>query len=159
MKQTMLLTALATAIIGTSAIAGAVRAKEMAVNTHENTQITVPAEDAAAAALKEISAEELQVLIDTNPELVIIDARRPHEFAQGHIPGAVAVTPGEASPERLTALAPSKETPMVFYCGSVECPASGKAAYKAAEQGYAHLYKYTAGIADWKAKGLPVVSE
>lgn len=158
MKQFTMLAVLAVAIIGGSGIAGVVRANEMAEKTMEEAK-TLSNETAAVAALKEISAEELQVLIDTNPELVIIDARRPSEFAQGHIPGAVAVTPGEASAERLAALAPSKDTPMVFYCESKACPASGKTAYKAATQGYSHLYKYTDGIVDWRAKGLPVITE
>lgn len=158
MKQFTLLAALAVAVIGASAVAGAVRANEIA----DKAQQTVEAnseEKSAVAALTEISAEDLQVLIDTTPNLVIIDARRDDTFAQGHIPGAIALTPANATADRLTALAPLKDTPMVFYCGSVKCPASGKAAHKAAEYGYTKLYKYTAGITDWKEKGMPVVAE
>lgn len=174
MKQYTLVAAVAAAIVGISAVAGAVRANEMAEKAAEKATEQVQSEQqkveqqkaeqekaemAAVESLTEISAEDLQVLIDTNPELVLIDARRASEYAQGHIPGAVAVTPGEATPERLAALAPDKEAPMVFYCGNHQCPASGKAAYKAAQLGYKRLYKYTEGIEDWRAKGLPVVTE
>lgn len=159
MKQLTLLGVLATAIIGASAIAGAVRANEMAEKTAKEVQASAAATEAKAPAeLKQISAEELQVLIDTNPALVIVDARRADAHAQGHIPGAVAVTPDEATSERLAELAPAKDTPMVFYCGNVQCPASAKAAHRAAEQGYTTLYKYSGGIDDWKSKGLPIVT-
>lgn len=169
MKQYTLVAAVAVAIVGVSAVAGAVRANEMAekaavkateqVQSEQQKAEQEKTEMEAVESLTEISAEDLQVLIDTNPDLVLIDARRASDYAQGHIPGAVAVTPGEATPERLAALAPNKDTPIVFYCGNHQCPASGKAAYKAAQQGYKRLYKYTEGIEDWRAKGLPVVTE
>lgn len=156
MKQFTLLAALAAIIIGASAAAGAVRANEMAEKAAQNVQTTPMEEKVTVATLDEVSAAELQVLIDTNPELVIIDARAPEQFAQGHIPNAIQMRPDDLTTEKLAALAPSKETALVFYCGNRQCPASGKAAHKAAEEGYTTLYKYTDGIEDWQAKGLPV---
>lgn len=107
----------------------------------------------------EISAEDVQILSETHPDLVIIDSRKAGEYAQGHIPKAIMLRADEATEERLTALAASKQTPMIFYCGSKQCPASGHTAYKAAKAGYTRLYKYSGGIADWKSKGLPVVAK
>ncbi|MCH2547284.1 MAG: rhodanese-like domain-containing protein [Alphaproteobacteria bacterium] len=175
MKQFALLAILAASIIGASAIAGAVRANEIAVkaadNVHEShseehgtatTHMDAEAQVEAqyeAVELNEITAEDLQILIDTSPELVIIDARRGDSFAEGHIPGAVALTADNATAEAVAAIAPKKTMPMVFYCGNVKCPASAKVAHKVADMGYNKLYKYSGGIDDWKAKGLPLATQ
>lgn len=159
MKQFTLLAAIAATIIAASATAGAVRANEMAEKAAESVQVTPMDAKVTVATLDEVSAAELQTLIDTAPNLVVIDARSAENFAQGHIPGAVLLRPDDVTAEKMAALAPAKDTPLAFYCGNRECPASGKAAHKAAEQGYTRLYKYTDGIEDWQAKGLPVVTQ
>jgi len=48
--------------------------------------------------------------------LVLVDVREPHEFAAGHIPGAINI-PLQQLDSRLTELQP-KETPVVLYCRS-----------------------------------------
>lgn len=111
------------------------------------------------AKLKEVSAEELKQLMDTDDSLVIIDSRKPSEYAAGHIRTAIELRADEATNERLAALIPSKDATVVFYCGNRQCPASGKTAYKAAQAGYTNILKYAEGIDDWRAKGLPVVAE
>jgi thiosulfate/3-mercaptopyruvate sulfurtransferase len=157
MKPFYILALLGCAVIGASTITGVVRANEMAEETVEQVQADASTQ-ADAPMYQEISAEELQVLIDTRKELVIVDARLESEFSQGHIPGAVALRPADATPERLAQLTDDKGAPMVFYCGNVECTASAKAAHRAAEEGYSQLYKYPGGIEDWKAKGMPVAT-
>lgn len=159
MKQWIMLGALAIVVVGASATAGAVRANEMAGKAAASAQ-TVPVDsDVTVATLDEVNAAELQVLIDTIPGVVIVDARSAEKYAEGHIPGAVHLRPDDATAEKLAELAAEKDMPIVFYCGNKQCPASGKAAHKAAEQGYTKLYKYTDGIEDWQAKGLPVVTQ
>lgn len=164
MKQFALLAVLVAAVIGASAAAGTVRTNDMAAKTAEDVQAASAAaasaeNEATLATPAEVSAADLQVLIDTTPELVILDARSEAQYAEGHIPGAVLMRPDAINAEALAALAPAKDTPMVFYCGNRECPASGKAAHKAAELEYTALYKYTDGIEDWRAKGLPVIGQ
>ena len=159
MKQLTLLAALAATVIGASAAAGAVRANEMAEKAAASVQTVPTASEVSVSTLDEVTAAELQVLIDTTPALVLIDARDTEYYAKGHIPGAVQLRPNDATAEKLAELAPTKETPMAFYCMNKQCPASGKAAHKAAEHGYTKLYKYADGIEDWQSKGLPVVSE
>lgn len=162
MKQLPLLAALAATIIGASAAAGAVRANEMAekaaVKASASVQNTPAQSEVTVSTLDEVTAAELQVLIDTTQGLVIVDARDAASYAESHIPGAVQLRPVDATEEKLAELIPSKDTPIVFYCTNTQCAASGKAAHKAAEYGYSRLYKYTGGIEDWQAKGLPVVS-
>lgn len=146
---------LASATIAGFAYMGAAMAHDHGASDH----MEMSAEAGMHAELKEITADTIKEMIDHDKEVVIFDSRKPSEYAQGHIPTAIALRAADATPDRLATLVPNKETPLVFYCGSKACPASGKTAHKAAEAGYKQLYKYTAGIADWKAKGLPVANE
>lgn len=109
--------------------------------------------------LKIVDAEQLHGMMEGNKQLIVIDSRSDADFATGHIPTAVSLRASEATPERLAKLIPTKDTPVVFYCGNIMCPASGKTAHKAAEAGYTNIYKYAAGMEDWQSKGLPVVQK
>lgn len=159
MKQLTLLAALAVTVVAVSAAAGAVRANEMAGKAAEAAQAANADAQVTVATLDEVTAAELQVLIDTEENLVIIDSRREEDYVQGHIPGAALLRPDDVSAEKLAALAASTDTPLVFYCTDRQCASSGKAAHKAAELGYTRLYKYTDGLVDWQAKGLPIVTQ
>ncbi len=154
MQVPFLLALLTASFIGVSTVSTTVVANESASAVIE-TSVT---EKAEIAKLDVVSAKELQNLINTHDDLVIIDSRAPSAYAQGHIPAAVRLVASDATRERLAAFAPAKETPIVFYCGSRQCPASAKTAHKAATAGYTNLYKYADGMADWQSKGLPVVA-
>lgn len=153
MKQYAVLALLGCAVIGASSVAGIVRANEMAEKTVDTVH-----EEAKKAPYTEISAEELQVLIDTKPELVIVDARRESEYVKAHIPGAILLRPNDMTLGQMTQRFMDKDTPMVFYCTDVNCAASSHAAHRAADLGYRVLYKYPGGIADWQEKGLPIAT-
>ena len=91
-------------------------------------------------------------------ELVLIDARDEKSFKEGHIESAINMRPDAVNKESLAKLAKSMDAKLVFYCANVECPASSKAANKAAELGYKNIYKFTGGIAAWKTSGYEVKS-
>jgi phage shock protein E len=65
--------------------------------------------------IREISAKELKKALDTGKKLLVIDARTKEEYAEGHIPGAINI-----SPDKVMFIAgylpPEKDYPMVFYC-------------------------------------------
>lgn len=48
------------------------------------------------------------------------------------------------------------DTPLVFYCQSVQCWMSYNAALRAAKLGYRNVLWYRGGVEAWKAAGLPV---
>lgn len=107
---------------------------------------------------KKISAEELVKMKKEIKDLVIIDSRGGDWFDGTLIEGAKQLATSDTNEESLARLIPTKETPVVFYCTNEQCPASAKAAHKAAELGYKNLYKYPGGIEGWKKLGLPTTT-
>lgn len=160
MKSSHLLVLITTVVIALSAFAGTKRSQQIAKKARAEAEaIASGEEDAPEVELTTITAEDLQVMIDTTKPLMIVDARAAEDFKAGHIPGALNLRARDATAQKWTELAPDKGTTLIFYCVNPQSPASAKAAYKAALAGYTKLYRYTAGIEDWRAKGMPIVSD
>ncbi len=104
-----------------------------------------------------VNAEEVIDLVESKPDLVIIDARKASDYRKGHIEGAVSLPNTETTPETLAKVIPSKETPVLFYCNGVKCGRSVKSAEIALQAGYENIYWFRGGIEEWQAKGLPLV--
>ena len=113
----------------------------------------------AADPYKIITADELVQMKKDNKELVIIDSRGSDWFDGVMIEGATQLSTEDTNTETLAKLAPKKDQAIVFYCTNVNCPASAKAAHKAADIGYTNLFKYPEGIEGWKKLGLPTSGE
>lgn len=107
------------------------------------------------AGYKSVSAEEVQKMQQAHSDLVVLDSRGGKWFDGEVIKGAKQLAADETNAKSLAKLLKTKETPVIFYCSSTECPASAAAAHAAVQAGYTHVYKYPGGIADWKEKGLP----
>ncbi len=60
-----------------------------------------------------LSAREVQALIDSRQEVVIVDARRFDEYQTMSIPGSISVPGGETG---LLTLTPSPQTPVIVNC-------------------------------------------
>lgn len=106
---------------------------------------------------QKVSAMEVIDLVDTEPDLVIIDSRKPADReAAGWIPGAVALPNFETTPETLAKILASKDSPVLFYCNGPKCGRSGDAAQKAIDAGYTNIYWFRGGWEDWSNAGLPV---
>ena len=86
-------------------------------------------------------------------DIVVIDARSPHAYAAGHIPGAVSFPHREISPETTAQLDRSKV--YVVYCDGIGCNASTKGAYKLARLGF-RVKELLGGIDWWRRDGHPV---
>lgn len=104
-----------------------------------------------------VSAEEVIDLVESKPDLVIIDARKASDYQKGYIEGAVSLPNTETTPETLAKVIPSKETPVLFYCNGAKCGRSVKSAKIAVQAGYKNIYWFRGGIEEWQAKGLPLV--
>lgn len=111
----------------------------------------------AGEGYKSIDAEGLAKMMESEKELTIIDSRGGKWFDGEVITGAKALPADVTTEVTLAALIKDKDAPVVFYCSNTSCPASAAAAHKAAELGYANVYKYPGGIEEWKKKGLPTV--
>lgn len=86
-------------------------------------------------------------------EVVVLDVRPGEEFAAGHLPHARSV-PVDELRKRLAEL--SKEVPVVAYCRGPFCVMAKEAVDLLRKKGY-RAFHLTDGVAEWRARGLPVV--
>ena len=80
------------------------------------------------------------------PGAVLVDVRRPEEYGQGHLPGAVniEVTAPDFA-QRVAAL--DKSAPTYLYCRSGA--RSATAAGLLAQAGFTHVHHLLGGVLDW----------
>jgi rhodanese-related sulfurtransferase len=108
--------------------------------------------------VSKITLEELRERIDSNPDLILVEALPEQYFRHSHIPGAINIPHTEVdslAPDRL----PDRHAEIVVYCASGPCPNSGIAANRLAALGYANVRDYHEGKAEWIDAGLPVEGE
>lgn len=82
------------------------------------------------------------------PGAVLLDVRRPDEFAAGHLPAALNldVTAPDFAPRSAQL---DKTRPTYVYCRSGA--RSAKAAEQLAQAGFAHVSNLLGGVLDWPA--------
>lgn len=101
--------------------------------------------DGMVRSYTQISQDEAKEMMEQDDGHVIVDVRRPDEFAAGHIPGAICI-PNETieseQPEELTDL----DQVILIYCRSGN--RSKQAAQKLFDMGYTNVYEF-GGINDW----------
>jgi rhodanese-related sulfurtransferase len=103
-----------------------------------------------------ISREELRAAIDAGA-VIVVDTLGGDYYARQHLPGAVALTPGEVD-ARAAAVLPDKGAAIVTYCTGPSCPNSGQVGDRLTALGYPSVRKYREGIEDWTSAGLPTES-
>ena len=103
-----------------------------------------------------ITRDELQAAIGRGT-VTIVDALGGDYYAKQHLPGAVALAPGDVD-ALATAVLPDRGAAIVTYCTGPSCPNSGQVADRLTALGYAHVRKYREGIEDWVGAGLPTAS-
>ena len=104
-----------------------------------------------------VSAEELIDLVDSKPNLVVLDSRKASDYQKGFIEGAISLPNTETNAGTLAQHVKSKSNPILFYCNGVKCGRSVKAAKIAIAEGYSNIFWFRGGMEEWEAKGLPVV--
>ena len=95
-------------------------------------------------------------MIDTLPDIVILDVRSPLEFNSGHIEGAKLIPASELE-DRLHELDKGKK--IIVYCSSEGCSSGGrssKASLLLAENGFGSVYNMLGGIMAWEEAGYPL---
>jgi len=104
-----------------------------------------------AAALGSISSQDLIRLM--NQGALVLDIRKPEEFAAGHVNGAKQLP----SDQILTAgdnFKRFKEKPVIVYCESGSLAAA--AVRQLNLQGFTKAFSLRGGFAGWRAENLPV---
>lgn len=106
---------------------------------------------------QKVNAEALIGLIDTAPELVLIDSRIESDRQKGFIEGSISLPNTETDCDSLAGFVEAKDTPVLFYCNGVKCGRSAKATRTAIGCGYSRIYWFRGGIEEWKEKEYPLV--
>ncbi len=105
-----------------------------------------------------VSAAYIKKQIDEKTNAVLIDARPARVFAKGSIPGAINI-PDTQFDKEVGKLPADKATPLIFFCGGLQCVLSDKAADKAKALGYSNVMTYPEGYPEWeKLHGAPAVA-
>ena len=100
-----------------------------------------------------ISRDELKAAIGAGT-VTVVDALGGDYYVKQHLPGAVALAPGDVG-ALASAVLPDKGAAIVTYCTGPSCPNSGQVANRLTALGYADVRKYAEGIEDWTGAGLP----
>ncbi|WP_158816432.1 rhodanese-like domain-containing protein [Methylocapsa sp. S129] len=92
-----------------------------------------------------VSYEELEEAVGSDA-YAIVDVREPHEFSEGHVPGAVNLPMSRFDPSLL----PSGK-PVVLICKSGG--RSATALQRALASGLSDIRHYAGGTAGWQGRG------
>lgn len=89
---------------------------------------------------------------------VFLDARKPEEYEEGHIPGALNFYGNE--PEKFAPVVMpqllDKTKEIITYCHGGDCDLSLQVAKALRDAGYTRVEIFTGGWPDWKKAGYPV---
>ena len=94
---------------------------------------------------REITVDEAIVIMASETNYIILDVRRPDEYAEGHIPRAINV-PNETIGTSEIPEIPDKSQLILVYCRSGR--RSKEAAGKLVSLGYTNIVEF-GGILDW----------
>ena len=130
MQRKLVLAAAIIAALGAAALVGCVASSKSATSS---------------AAYRQVSQQEAQAMMQSENGYVIVDVRRPDEFASGHIPDAINI-PNESINETRPAELPDLKQLIMVYCRSGN--RSKQAARKLADMGYTNIVEF-GGINTW----------
>ena len=97
---------------------------------------------------RQIAMDEAVTMMAQETGYIILDVRRPDEFAAGHIPGAINV-PNETIGTAEIPELPDKDQLIMVYCRSGR--RSKEASEKLVKLGYTNIVEF-GGILDWKGE-------
>ncbi len=103
------------------------------------------------SAFAAISSQDLIRLM--NQGALVLDIRKPEEFAQGHVNGAKHL-PSDKILSAADSFKRFKEKPVVVYCDSGSLAAA--AVRQLNEQGFTKAFALRGGFAGWRAENLPI---
>lgn len=111
-----------------------------------------PTELIATEQVSYVTAEELLQKIDSQADVLVIDARLKEYYDADHIKGALSI-PYSTVVSRDFVLPPAKE--IIVYCGCPNDETSTKTALELIKQGFLGVKVLKGGYNVWKDKGYP----
>ena len=97
---------------------------------------------------RSITMDEAVAMMEQETGYIILDVRRPDEFAAGHIPNAINVPNESIGTDEIPEL-PYKDQLIMVYCRSGR--RSKDASEKLVKLGYTNIVEF-GGILDWKGE-------
>ena len=97
---------------------------------------------------RQITMDEAVDMMAQESDYIILDVRRPDEFAEGHIPNAINVPNETIGTDEIPEL-PNKDQLVMVYCRSGR--RSKEASEKLVKLGYTNIVEF-GGILDWKGE-------
>ena len=94
---------------------------------------------------RQISMDEAVKMMKDEKNYIILDVRRPDEYSEGHIPGAINVPNEEIGTAEIAEL-PNKSQLILVYCRSGR--RSKEASEKLVKLGYTNIVEF-GGVNDW----------
>ena len=102
----------------------------------------------SSSGYRQISMDEAVKMMRDEKDYIILDVRRPDEFAEGHIPGAINVPNEEIGTAEIAEL-PNKSQLILVYCRSGR--RSKEASEKLVKLGYTNIVEF-GGIQDYEGE-------
>ena len=99
----------------------------------------------SANSYRQVSMDKAVKMIKNEKNYIILDVRRPDEYAEGHIPGAINLPNEEIGASEITEL-PDKTQLILVYCRSGR--RSKEASEKLVKLSYTNIVEF-GGILDW----------
>jgi len=100
----------------------------------------------------DVTVDEARSLIESKPDLVVLDVRTPSEYEDGHIEGAINIHVDELE-ERLGELDPGDE--LLVYCRTGN--RSTRAVRLLEENGFTKVLHMDGGVVAWGEAGYSLV--
>ena len=107
----------------------------------------------AQVTAKDISQAQLQKIMQSDQQVILLDVRTVEEFVAGHIPNAVNISHKELE-ARLAELLGAKNSQIVIYCRSGRRAEVAKQVL--VKSGFAQLDHLTGDFNEWTSSGLPI---
>ena len=112
-----------------------------------------------------LTSQQVYPLIQSNPNIIIIDARATGEYtgavtagvSVGHLPGAYSV-PDDGSAAQQLYKFPDKTLPYICYCDDAACAHGSNVASIMILAGYTNVTYMSDGIGGWTAQGYSLVT-
>ncbi len=103
----------------------------------------------AKGAQMSVSAAYIKKLMEEKAAYLLVDARPKRLADKGMIPTAINISESEFD-KHVDKLPADKATPLIYYCGGLECVLSDKSAEKARKLGYTNVLTYPPGYPEWE---------
>ena len=110
----------------------------------------------AKPRIRETNIADVKKRMDSGEKFLLVDVREDHEWANGHLPGAVHMSRGLIERD-IEVKVPETSSKMILYCGGGF--RSALVADNLQKMGYTNVESMDGGWRGWLEAGLPTVKE